>query len=166
MTRTSAFWIATSTPFGTPSLVLPLTFLAIYLRFYDRYIYFNLFSSEIILICLFFSSFLVSSSFSWHDLYTPTNQTHNQYHHPMTSSHDKTGDLPVETVPQIVLLTFDDSVNDLNKGLYMDLFEKGRVNPNGCPITATFYVSHEWTDYSQVQNLYSAGHEMASHTVS
>ncbi|XP_047520728.1 uncharacterized protein LOC125060028 isoform X4 [Pieris napi] len=79
---------------------------------------------------------------------------------------DIPGDLPVESVPQIVVLTFDDSVNDLNKGLYADLFEKGRVNPNGCPISATFYVSHEWTDYSQVQNLYSAGHEMASHTVS
>ncbi|XP_063617012.1 mucin-2 isoform X1 [Cydia splendana] len=76
------------------------------------------------------------------------------------------GDLEVETVPQIVLLTFDDSVNDLNKVLYQDLFEKGRVNPNGCPISATFYVSHEWTDYSQVQNLYAAGHEMASHTIS
>ncbi|XP_041566216.1 mucin-5AC isoform X19 [Drosophila elegans] len=76
------------------------------------------------------------------------------------------GDLPVENIPQIVLLTFDDSVNDLNKQLYTDLFEKGRVNPNGCPITATFYVSHEWTDYSQVQNLYADGHEMASHTVS
>ncbi|XP_037032252.1 uncharacterized protein LOC119071494 isoform X5 [Bradysia coprophila] len=76
------------------------------------------------------------------------------------------GDLNVESVPQIVLLTFDDSVNDLNKQLYTDLFEKGRVNPNGCPISATFYVSHEWTDYSQVQNLYSDGHEMASHTVS
>ncbi|GBP42083.1 hypothetical protein EVAR_29438_1 [Eumeta japonica] len=79
---------------------------------------------------------------------------------------DIPGDLPVESVPQIVLLTFDDSVNDLNKGLYADLFEKGRVNPNGCPIAATFYVSHEWTDYSQVQNLYAAGHEMASHTIS
>lgn len=79
---------------------------------------------------------------------------------------DIPNDLEVETVPQIVLLTFDDSVNDLNKGLYADLFEKGRVNPNGCPISATFYVSHEWTDYSQVQNLYSTGHEIASHTVS
>ncbi|XP_075969225.1 chitin deacetylase-like 5 isoform X6 [Anticarsia gemmatalis] len=79
---------------------------------------------------------------------------------------DIPGDLPVDQVPQIVLLTFDDSVNDLNKGLYADLFEKGRVNPNGCPISATFYVSHEWTDYSQVQNLYAAGHEMASHTIS
>ncbi|CAH1736815.1 unnamed protein product [Aphis gossypii] len=76
------------------------------------------------------------------------------------------GDLAPEETPQIVLLTFDDSVNDLNKGLYTDLFEKGRVNPNGCPISATFYVSHEWTDYSQVQNLYAAGHEIASHSVS
>ncbi|XP_032577854.1 uncharacterized protein LOC6617191 isoform X8 [Drosophila sechellia] len=79
---------------------------------------------------------------------------------------DIPGELPAESIPQIVLLTFDDSVNDLNKQLYTDLFEKGRVNPNGCPITATFYVSHEWTDYSQVQNLYADGHEMASHTVS
>ncbi|KAK3922979.1 Chitin deacetylase 8 [Frankliniella fusca] len=79
---------------------------------------------------------------------------------------DIPGDLSPEEVPQIVLLTFDDSVNDLNKGLYTDLFEKGRTNPNGCPIAATFYVSHEWTDYSQVQNLYSAGHEIASHSVS
>lgn len=79
---------------------------------------------------------------------------------------NKIGDVPADHVPQIVLLTFDDSVNDLNKGLYSDLFEKGRTNPNGCPIAATFYVSHEWTDYSQVQNLYSDGHEIASHTVS
>ncbi|CAG7833616.1 unnamed protein product, partial [Allacma fusca] len=76
------------------------------------------------------------------------------------------GDLPVNTVPQMVLLTFDDSVNDLNKDLYRDLFEKGRKNPNGCPISATFYVSHEWTDYSQVQNLAADGHEIASHSIS
>ncbi|KOC70703.1 hypothetical protein WH47_06743, partial [Habropoda laboriosa] len=79
---------------------------------------------------------------------------------------DIPGGIPVEQTPQIVLLTFDDAVNDLNKPLYTDLFENGRKNPNGCPITATFYVSHEWTDYSQVQNLYADGHEMASHTVS
>ena len=41
----------------------------------------------------------------------------------------------------------------------------GRLNPNGCPIKATFYVSHEWTDYSQVQNLYANGHEIALHTI-
>nr|XP_033325803.1 uncharacterized protein LOC117220186 isoform X2 [Megalopta genalis] len=79
---------------------------------------------------------------------------------------DIPGGIPAEQTPQIVLLTFDDAVNDLNKPLYADLFENGRKNPNGCPIAATFYVSHEWTDYSQVQNLYADGHEMASHTVS
>ncbi|XP_014470656.1 PREDICTED: uncharacterized protein LOC106742321 isoform X1 [Dinoponera quadriceps] len=79
---------------------------------------------------------------------------------------DIPGGIPNEQTPQIVLLTFDDAVNDLNRPLYSDLFENGRKNPNGCPISATFYVSHEWTDYSQVQNLYADGHEMASHTVS
>ena len=33
-------------------------------------------------------------------------------------------------------------------------------------LQATFYVSHEWTDYSHVQDLYADGHEMASHTIS
>ena len=75
------------------------------------------------------------------------------------------GGLAPQEIPQLVLLTFDDSVNDLNKELYQDLFERGRTNPNGCPIAATFYVSHEWTDYSQVQNLYADGHEIASHSI-
>lgn len=79
---------------------------------------------------------------------------------------DIPGGLKTKDVPQLVLLTFDDSVNDLNKELYKDLFETGRTNPNGCPIAATFYVSHEWTDYGQVQNLYADGHEIASHTIS
>lgn len=63
-------------------------------------------------------------------------------------------------------MTFDDAINDLNKEYYRELFENGRKNPNGCPISATFYISHEWTDYGQVQSLYADGHEMASHTVS
>ena len=70
-------------------------------------------------------------------------------------------------LPQLVVLTFDDSVNDLNRNLYEELFDKKtRLNPNGCPILATFYISHEWTDYTQVQNLYADGHEIASHSIS
>ena len=69
-------------------------------------------------------------------------------------------------LPQIVVLTFDDSVNDLNRNLYKEIFSEHRVNPNGCPILATFYISHEWTDYAQVQNLYADGHEIASHSIS
>lgn len=75
------------------------------------------------------------------------------------------GGLRVRDVPQMVLLTFDDAVNDLNWELYEELFNSGRKNPNGCPPLGTFYVSHEWTDYSQVQTLYARGHEMASHGV-
>ena len=70
-------------------------------------------------------------------------------------------------IPQLVVLTFDDSVNDLNRNLYQEMFDrKNRLNPNGCPILATFYISHEWTDYAQVQNLYADGHEIASHSIS
>lgn len=87
-----------------------------------------------------------------------------QCHHRCVE-HNLGGLRPIDT-PQLVLLTFDDAVNDLNKELYGDLFETGRLNPNGCPIAATFYVSHEWTDYGQVQSLYADGHEIASHTIS
>jgi len=74
------------------------------------------------------------------------------------------GGFTPKEIPQFVLLTFDDAVNDLNKDFYAQLFNR-RVNPNKCPIKATFYVSHEWTNYAQVQDLYADGHEMASHTV-
>lgn len=76
------------------------------------------------------------------------------------------GGLKTSETPQLVVLTFDDSINDLNHDLYQEMFESKRVNPNGCPIAATFYVSHEWTNYQQVQNLYADGHEIASHSIS
>ncbi|KPM07572.1 hypothetical protein QR98_0060690 [Sarcoptes scabiei] len=74
------------------------------------------------------------------------------------------GGFDAKEIPQMVMITFDDSINDLNWDLYQEIFSN-RYNPNGCPILGTFYLSHEWTDYSQVQNLYAAGHEMASHTI-
>lgn len=77
---------------------------------------------------------------------------------------DVPGGIPAKEAPQIVLITFDDAVNDLNYELYAEIFNERR-NPNGCPILGTFYVSHEWTDYGMVQSLYSKGHEMASHSI-
>lgn len=84
-------------------------------------------------------------------------------------------------IPQMILLSFDGAVNDVNFHLYEEIFERfkstpsqsapprrgygGRTNPNGCPIKATFFVSHEWTDYGQVQTLYAQGHEVASHSI-
>ena len=41
------------------------------------------------------------------------------------------GNLSSSRTPQLVVLTFDDSVNDLNKRLYQDIFHGSRKNPNG-----------------------------------
>jgi len=76
------------------------------------------------------------------------------------------GNISAKQMPQLVVLTFDDSINDLNQRLYTSMFHPIRRNPNGCPISSTFYVSHEWTDYGHVQNMYSDGHEIASHSIS
>lgn len=77
------------------------------------------------------------------------------------------GKLTLEETPQLVLITFEDSVNDVHNKVFEMLFNTSqRMNPNGCEIRATFFVSHEWTDYALVQNLYADGHEIASHTVS
>lgn len=74
------------------------------------------------------------------------------------------GDLPVSKIPQIVMVSFDDAVNGQNMKYYQTLFP-GVVNPNGCPISATFFVSHEWTDYVMVNSLYHQRHAISDHTI-
>lgn len=71
---------------------------------------------------------------------------------------------PVEQIPQLVMLTFDDAVTALNYE-YVDRAINGRVNPDGCPAAATFFVSHEYTDYSKVHALWADGHEIALHSI-
>ena len=65
----------------------------------------------------------------------------------------------------MVTITFDDAVNFENWKLYERIFKKDRVNPNGCPIHGTFYVSHEYTNYQYVQKLWNDGHEIAVHSI-
>ncbi|XP_013421832.1 uncharacterized protein LOC106181861 [Lingula anatina] len=73
--------------------------------------------------------------------------------------------LQTRDTPQMVVLSFDDAVNDHNVDFYRRLFTAKRRNPNGCPITGTFYVSDEGrTDYSYVQRLYQKGHSIATHS--
>ncbi|XP_037528994.1 chitin deacetylase 8 [Rhipicephalus sanguineus] len=69
-------------------------------------------------------------------------------------------------VPQFVTLTFDDAVNVGNMPFYDELFDGTRKNKNGCGIAATFFVSHEYTDYAAVNQLYSWGNEIALHSIS
>ncbi|EDW00680.1 GH21012 [Drosophila grimshawi] len=67
-------------------------------------------------------------------------------------------------IPQFVTITFDDAVNAVNYAQYELLFN-GVSNPDGCPATGTFFLSHEYTDYVRVNALYNAGHEIALHSV-
>ena len=80
---------------------------------------------------------------------------------------DIPGSLPKNKVPQMVMLSFDDDVGKQNFPFYETLFKNGELkNPNGCKATATFFVSHEYTEYQMVQKLYHNRHEIADHTIS
>lgn len=61
----------------------------------------------------------------------------------------------------MIMITFDGAVNHLNYDIYNKVFLENRTNPNGCPIRGTFFMTHDYSDYSKVQSLYSKGHEMA-----
>ncbi|XP_066601729.1 chitin deacetylase 1 [Prorops nasuta] len=75
------------------------------------------------------------------------------------------GNLTVSTIPQMITISFVDAVNEENFQLYTRLFADERKNPNGCPIRGTFFVSHQYTNYRDVQYLWNIGHEIAAHSV-
>jgi hypothetical protein len=62
------------------------------------------------------------------------------------------------------MLTFDDAITITNHPFYEELFGS-RVNPNGAPITGTFFISHEYTNYSLVNDLWVKGHDIALHSI-
>lgn len=80
------------------------------------------------------------------------------------SGTDIPGNLNASNIPQIVMVTFDDAVNEQNFNFYLKLFN-GKTNPNGCNISGTFFVSHEYTNYVMVNLLYHQGHSMADHSI-
>ena len=69
------------------------------------------------------------------------------------------GGLLPSQIPQFMTLTFDDNVNDVIGSVIANLTQ-GYFNPNGCPISATFFVSINYTDFWSIQRLYNLGHEM------
>ncbi|XP_012282378.1 uncharacterized protein LOC105700791 [Orussus abietinus] len=75
------------------------------------------------------------------------------------------GNLSSTSVPQMMAISFDDAINAENFDVYLKLFTENRKNPNGCPIRGTFFVSHQYTNYRDVQYLWNAGHEIAVHSV-
>jgi len=75
------------------------------------------------------------------------------------------GRMDPATIPQMIMISFDDAVNNNNIDFYNELFN-GRTNPNGCNIRSTFFVSHKYTNYTAVQQLHHRGHEIAVHSIS
>lgn len=84
------------------------------------------------------------------------------------------GGLAPSQIPQMVMLSFSGAVNEMvfdhyKKILgYSNKFGSGqsRLNPNGCGIKATFFVSHEYTSYAQIHWLAAQGHEIGLHSIS
>ena len=75
------------------------------------------------------------------------------------------GGLELENIPQMINFAFNGAVNGENMAIYDRLFKKERVNPNGCQVKGTFFVSHKYTNYSSVQEMHYLGHEIAAHSI-
>lgn len=77
------------------------------------------------------------------------------------------GGLKPSNIPQIVMLSFDDWLNTERYEYFKRLFPVTRTNPNGCPITVTFFVSEDGgTNYTLVNEVYNRGHHVCSHSIS
>jgi len=97
------------------------------------------------------------------ELATPCDQELCQAPSCRCSSTNTPGDLYVGDIPHFVVLSFDDAITVTNYPYYSHLQEK--LNPDGCNIKMTFFVSHENTDYTMANDLYRHGHEIAVHSV-
>lgn len=76
------------------------------------------------------------------------------------------GGLEPSQTPQIVSIAFNGAINNNNIALFNEIFNENRLNPNGCPIKGTFFVSHKYTNYTAVQDLHARGHEIAVFSIS
>ncbi|UYV79622.1 Cda9 [Cordylochernes scorpioides] len=73
---------------------------------------------------------------------------------------------PLHPAPQLVMLSFDDAVNTGNFPFYQKLLNEDRRNRKSqCLIGSTFFVTHEYTDYRMVHQLYTLGAELAVHSI-
>jgi len=70
------------------------------------------------------------------------------------------GKLEVTNLPMMISITFNGAINIENIPIYREIFTQERLNPNGCTVKGTFFVSHKYTNYSAVQELHRVGHEI------
>jgi hypothetical protein len=73
----------------------------------------------------------------------------------------------LDEIPQLVILTIDDDQLDVKSyQVYKRLFENF-INPNRCPLRATFFVSDSYnkSSYCLIRNLFEKKHEIAISTL-
>jgi len=70
-----------------------------------------------------------------------------------------------EDIPQLVFLTFDEAITKTNMVNYSSILHN-RKNPNDCPVTMTFFVTHDSNDYTFTHQLFYTGNEIASASIS
>ncbi|XP_059150376.1 chitin deacetylase 1-like [Physella acuta] len=80
-------------------------------------------------------------------------------------SNQHPGNFPLDQVPMMVLLTFDDSVGDHNIHYFKTLTNIGIRSANNCPMKMTFFVCGLDTNYTHVRLLHQLGHEIGVHSV-
>lgn len=73
--------------------------------------------------------------------------------------------LKPEEIPQLVFLTFDEAITQSNILKYRSILQD-RKNPNDCPIAITYFVTHNSNDYTFTHELFYAGSEIASGSIS
>ncbi|XP_066936837.1 uncharacterized protein [Clytia hemisphaerica] len=74
--------------------------------------------------------------------------------------------LTATTSPKIVIFSMDDSLGSSQYNVISEILD-GRVNPNGCPVTGTMFVSMDSVQSLRYPKLmYDKGHEIAVHTKS
>ncbi|CAH2098303.1 unnamed protein product [Euphydryas editha] len=81
------------------------------------------------------------------------------------SSTNIPGGLAARDTPQFVVVSFDDGINVLNIEEYRATIYNRRNKLNNCPAGVTFFINHEYTDYSLVNELYNQGFEIALHSI-
>ncbi|XP_063913716.1 chitin deacetylase 8-like [Zophobas morio] len=68
-------------------------------------------------------------------------------------------------IPQLIVLSFNEAIlNDTFSNIWQPLLFD-RKNPDGNPVSGTFFVPHEYTDYKKVQDLYVQGFEIGSNSI-
>lgn len=73
--------------------------------------------------------------------------------------------LSSESLPQFVLMSFDDYITTERYDQMLPLLSTGLSNPNGSSLRATFFVNSEHNDFYFPHILWAAGHEIATHTI-